>query len=342
MKRLLSLKSAAGAALGLLLAALGGCVVDNDPGPAPITYTGSTAPAVLDPTNAQDLAVLAYLQGYDARDYNGLSNLQGTFGNTRPDGVAPSASRLARLARLLAEGVSARRARAQTTQEFDLPASCNAGSVTGSYTTDFDRNDPTNAPPETFVMHFDQYCVNGLVRGTSVLDGDVTLERAPLDTANGTDRFDARYTFQFDQFHMGPNVLDGTLSLVRQGASAVVTVDVIASGDGHAVYRFENFVAAFTNVAGGLQVTVDGRFYLPATGYVDVVTETPFVIASDQFWPGEGQLVVMGANNALSRLIANDDSASYDVEADFDNDGVIDFGRTTYAWGFQNDFQNFF
>ena len=68
---------------------------------------------------------------------------------------------------------------------------------------------------------------------------------------------------------------------------------------------------------------MDWCLYHPDYGYGDVVTVTPFFIATGDTFPSSGQLVVTGAANSKARLTALS-STQFQVEVDADGDDIYE------------------
>jgi hypothetical protein len=92
-----------------------------------------------------------------------------------------------------------------------------------------------------------------------------------------------------------------------------------------------NFVITSTQESADSLITLNGRYYDPDYGYIDLSTESPGVILTGDENPSAGVLVGKGRNNTKARLTALT-SMTYKVEADTNGDGVYDWNSGTLNW----------
>jgi hypothetical protein len=98
------------------------------------------------------------------------------------------------------------------------------------------------------------------------------------------------------------------------------------------VFKAENFIITDAVASDGSyeDVTMQGRFYIPTEGYVDLSTPQPLHILIADDWPSSGNLKVTGEGNASVTLTALS-NITYRVEIDTTGDGAPE-STTTGNW----------
>jgi hypothetical protein len=95
------------------------------------------------------------------------------------------------------------------------------------------------------------------------------------------------------------------------------------------VYKTEDFTIALTNGSGYVDASINGRYYDPAQGYIDISTPTPLRISGTDYWPSSGIFHAAGDNDAASFTALS--NTTYQLDIDSNNDGTADV-TTTGAW----------
>lgn len=102
------------------------------------------------------------------------------------------------------------------------------------------------------------------------------------------------------------------------------------------VCKIENYQMDITTEGGYDEITINGRFYDPQFGYVDLETTTPLrIYAGDEYFDS-GQLVVTGADGVVGdptrvRFTALTSTACQ-VEADTNGDGIYNHDSRSILW----------
>lgn len=290
-------------------------------GAAGVTYSGSTTPAAITSGNAVAIASTAY-QGGSA---SGSLTLVGVaVGPADQSGGGLSAVPAVAISRVLTDAVRAANLGSRSSSSAIVGASVSVSEPlpdgtcggTASYTGTVD--DVTGAINATF--SFNGWCNDGVtISGSVTVSGQVDVSGPTpvlvalnfsftvLTVSDGTDTFTGTGTISLD-FGTTPESL--TMAMDFRDGSGVV-------------YRVSNFVVTVTPTGGGEDVSLSGRFYHPDYGYGDVVTVTPFFVATGDTFPLSGQLVVTGAAGSKARLTALP-STQFQVDVDVDGDDAYE------------------
>jgi hypothetical protein len=99
------------------------------------------------------------------------------------------------------------------------------------------------------------------------------------------------------------------------------------------VFMVQNYQVQISEGSGGVEVemAIDGRYYDPHEGYVDIDTTVTFVIMYGDDNPSSGVLTVTGANNSSARLTAISSTQCL-VEVDADGDGTYEYSSGNISW----------
>jgi hypothetical protein len=306
----------------LTLAALAACGGGSSSGggtsTGPLVYTGNTSPALITTTNAGQITANVLGSG-------GTSSLL-LSASTPADGVTSLGRRLNRSVRRspLPSG---------TARPLALAVA-------------IDRTEP---------------CEDGgsvRINGTLNDDGTGTLAVAWDDCRQGDDTLSGSATIRVDAFdRVASEITDGTftfprLTLRSSGSSAdlsgsirlqvnlasrteAATANFVTQDGSGQMLKAENLV--FTDVFDNISTptsfveSISGRVFDGVHGFVDIVTNSPFVFGTlTQPFPGSGRITLTGANNAHIRVTAFSTQA---VTLGLDLDGNNVFESTaTLAW----------
>jgi len=311
--------------VGLTLAACGG---NGGGGQSGVTYSGVTTQATVTDSNAVAIATTAYQGGNSG---GALALVGAVVNGVDGSGVGAGGVRALTVSRVLEDAVRTARlgspssARVAAGAAVSVSDNLDPGTCGGSASYSGTANDVTGAFNATFT--FDGWCNDGVtVSGTVTASGQIDLSGPTpglvslefsftvLTVSDGADTFSGR----------------GTISATF-GTSESLTIDMDLQGSDGKIYRASSLVATVSPTAGGDSVTIEGRFYHPDHGYVDVTTPTPFVVASGDSTPLSGQLVVTGSNGSQARLTVLS-STTFQVEIDADGDGTDESTLGPFNW----------
>lgn len=296
---------------------------DGGGGGGGITYTGITAQATIDDTNAVDLSIGAY-QGGDT----GMAI--GTVGAVQTaDHNQIGRSRVLKLVQTSEEAILQVDVNASpgvvvsgaiVTESDTIPGDCGGNA---SYTIEVD--DVTGDFSGT--MNFNDYCSEGvtLTGSTSfsgmfdVYTGDFLQFSLTLDTVTITSGSDSFTT-------------SGSVSFNFQATPLTATMDIRIRDDSTGkVYWVNDYSITLVEGSGYVEFEVSGRYYDPDYGYIDFHTDTPFHIDDGDEWPSAGVLIVEGEGGTEAQLTALS-STTYIVDADTDGDGIYDWDSGVLNW----------
>jgi hypothetical protein len=207
------------------------------------------------------------------------------------------------------------RRQAASSQSESIPGSCggqanvsldlnqSTGGFTGSldFTPDFCDEGVKMAGGMSVTGQMDR-ATQGIVRM------DLSFDR--LDIKDPTDPYAADLS------------MTGTMSL-DVPTNAVTVSAVFRDNIAQKTLKFEAFRVACTTNGDSTSATVTGRFYEPADGYVEFMTDAPLVLASGASNPSAGMVTALGANRTKSRLTALTQTTCR-IDADLNGDG--DYG----------------
>jgi hypothetical protein len=200
------------------------------------------------------------------------------------------------------------------------------GECGGSYTIGADIDSLTGSVSSGTII-YDDYCDGGIIfSGSLTFAGQIDLV---------TKEGDLDFTFTDCTQKEGSDsvTINGTASFASTLTTQTMTFKNLYVRDNtlNKVAWFNNFVIVSTEESADSLITMSGRFYDPDSGYIDLSTESPMVILTDDENPSDGVLVAMGRNNTKARLTALT-STTYEVEADTNGDGEYDWDSGTLYW----------
>ena len=316
-----------------VLAACGGGG-DDGGGYGSISYSGRTDPALIDSTNARRYAVDSYtkersgssvepsglLQASSVSESSGRrGRLQGAMDVI---GVALSGVRKGEGAFVLARGDSGMRAASTGSGRVEGPCG-------GSASFTISSNEQSGSFKGS--LNYNGYCEGGITtNGPATISGTV-------------DRYHERITsmsMRFDSLQSSGNgealTMAGTMDLEVRGSTVTMTMDMLARDDQTGeVIKMENLQVSATAGAGYEERTINGRFYMPSEGYVEIETLMPFRVFDGDEWPSSGRLLITGATGTYggtTRALLTVDSSLCSVEADTDGDNDYDYSSGTFSW----------
>jgi hypothetical protein len=285
----------------LLLQGCGGGGGDSD-GPSSsggTTYTGSTAEATVDASNAKELATGAASgsqQAVASEALSGVAMRPQPTPTTKLGEVAP------RIAQWIGELGNSNAAKTiDVTSEI-----CDAGGTATATTNDAETEG---------TITFSNCAMSDMEGGTLVMNGTVTYNaNTSADSLNMVFNVTVTYIGESQSIYM--TLACTNISSVSISCSMTSDFEGI---DGR-IYRIEDQTVSGNEVS-GFYVTM--TFYDPDYGRVDVTTTQPLTYDCTEAVPGSGMLTLSGAGGS-SATVSFDSCSSYTVTVD----GV----GTTYDW----------
>jgi hypothetical protein len=285
------------------------------------TYSGITIQAAIDQDNATDLAEGAYTGGKVGSSVGSIGVVQDTqIGRPLYLKLTQAIETAIRQIDVHAPpGVV--ELGAIVSESGNIPGDCGGNASYAIQADDVTGEFSGN-------ISFNSYCSGGvtLTGGTS-FSGTFDIDTDQLSQFNlvfnsltgtmGTDSF----------------TLEGTIAYTLQTATSCrITLDLRLRDNGTGkVYWVNNYAMAVSEGSSYIQFQVNGRFYDPDYGYVDISTPTLFRINSGQNWPSQGVMILIGSNGTKARLTANPNS-TFVVDADTDGNGSYDWTSGNLNW----------
>jgi hypothetical protein len=263
------------------------------------TYTGSTAEATIDASNAQELTTGAASGTQQAVASDALTDVASRPQATPTSKIAEIAPRIAQWIDQLSSSNAAKTI--NVSDEI-----CDAGGLAVADTNDAETQG---------TIVFTNCAISDLEGGTLVLNGTVTY------SAN-TGADSVSMVFNVSAVYLGETqAINMTLacnSISSASPSCSITSDF--EGIDGRVYRIEDLTVTGDEVSG---FYVSMTFYDPDHGWVEVTTSQPLTYDCEEAVPGSGMLTLSGASGT-SATASFDNCSSYTVTVD----GV----GTTYDW----------
>ena len=284
-----------------------------------LAYIGLTSQAVITRTNAERMAVEAFLGSYGASkciitERKGKSRFKQT--------LFPE---LFELARSIREKITARDGNARDVMTAVYGGYFYGGPDQCEYTLSL--NEETGDFSGTIV--FRDYNVDGaLFTGTVQISGLADLNSAAIVNVHlffdglTMDQFQGKYKIQGEG-----NIIYGI------DDSLMMSLDILLKDQRtDLVFWINDFEIAAWYEGDYLKSTITGRFYDPEYGYVDVSTLMPVQVYLAVVGAlSGGRLYFVGGNNTWAQL-DNLCTTSYSVRADTDSDGDYDWDSGIHVW----------
>ncbi len=297
----------------------GGESVPDNP-VTPISYTGSTNQAVISTGNAAYIAIGGLQGGAPGTGNSGLGtasiNVSAEWEQNYP--------RLLTLSRTLERSVR----------------NIDSAPLHGEITVSVEYSDIQTRAGECGGMAYYsiRYDDDGNVSGTDTYvdycnDG-VTVSGGINYSGRKTSIYSNEYlelSISFGPFQIvdadGTFTTQGTIDYDYTVSPVAVTMDLLmnCSCDGK-IYRYENFTMTLTEGYNYIDFEMNGRFYEPDYGYLDISTVETFRVHDNASWPDRGEFVFTGNSGTMARFIILSDT-EYAVEVDTDGDGFYDWSK---------------
>jgi hypothetical protein len=302
-------------------------------GTSGLSYSGLTSAAIIEDTNASELAANAYSSGNRGLVFGALGGA--AFNGPDPQPAGPGRLLMIDIIRIFhhsLEDIDFSAAAAQNsastlyTAEDTISGACGGH---GSYAIQV--NDATGVFSGS--LTFSSYCEEDIsINGKTTFSGTVNLDTEELESFSM--RFDSiTGTSRSESF-----TLDGDVDVVVGGVAAVMTMDMLIKDNAlDKVYRIEDYHLTVSEEWSYTSVQASGRFYDPDYGYVTLSTESPLLIHSNDDYPASGRLVLtgkIGSDGGPTRARLTALSAdTCQVEADTDGDGSYnDYDSGVIFW----------
>ncbi len=290
-----------------------------------LSYTGSTSQAVVDNSNANDIASNAYQGGssgfvalgtdLESPGANSLSsNRSGAPGYFRiatflTDSVKRNIS-------LADDGIHAQATKSITQTEV--------GTCGGSITIDLTGDTSTGTVSGTLAET--NYCSygttgNGTITVTGTFDpisGNITkltISTSSFSVKSGSDSF----------------TMSGTMTASFSGSTGTIVMNFLVQDNATLkVFKIENFNISAIYGVSFIDISMSGRFFDPDYGYVDISTPTAFTIANNATWPSAGVMILTGQNSGAKFSAIS--TSLYQIEVDADGNGTYETNMGTFGW----------
>ncbi len=296
--------------------ALSACGGGGGGSTAGIAYTGTTSQASLTVSNGEEISTAAFQNGGSGQGLGTvLSSL--TDVDPIPQKYRPTTSSLVTTLagafskiQLPADVGTIRRAVQSESDSFS--GECGG---TASYTVSVD--DVTGDFNGRFT--FSNYCelddvlngglsMSGNIDSNSVGFGNVTMTMTSLTIRTGNDSF----------------TMDGSMSLNLDDNPIVATMDMkLKDNTTQQVFWVENVRLSIIQTFAYEELSMEGRFYHPDHGYVDITTLTPFRYTGTDAYAFPGVMVATGASGSETTLTSLSNT-SYQIDIDEDGDGSLE------------------
>jgi hypothetical protein len=280
-------------ALAVLAACGGG---GGGSGVETIEYTGVASQAAITNSNAEEMATEAYLGGEAGGQMGGM------FGAVGSGSQAPAPRHLA-FAEMLADtvqGLDVTAPAAGATQSGSQPCdtgnisyTMNVNEVTGDFTGNFSYNNCVFGPQR----------MNGSVTFSGNIDTNGEFTSMTM-TFNAVTVSDGGFSISFGGSMSMSGMLSSPVTMtmnmrIRENSTGSVvwinnyTVSIVTGSDGNGPYE---------------EMTVSGRFYEPAHGFVDLTTIAPLRVYDVDEYPSQGELRFDGLGATYARLVVIDNT----------------------------------
>ena len=119
--------------------------------------------------------------------------------------------------------------------------------------------------------------------------------------------------------------------------SSTANMDIyFQNGEDGDVYWINNFRVETTEIASDLSMNMEGRFYHPTFGYVDLTTPLDVVTDVSDIMPVSGELMLVGekgsAGGATKARLVFMAAGKFRVEADTNGDGIFNWDSGELSW----------
>jgi hypothetical protein len=297
----------------------GGGGDDSGGGASGLTYSGVTAPAQIDESNAAEITGGAFATGLIGDGMVGLSvdrqiksyHIR-NFRSVKVPIILSDSLNLVDFTSPFSGGIQA----ATQTESDIIEGSC-GGTMSYSVSVDDERGTFNGR------FTFSDYCNDGTtINGAAGFNGEMDVDSGEFIEA----------TFSFDNLSGGELFLDGEIQIDFAATPNIVTFNAYGKDPiSGAVFWIKDYSITIDEFAGYVEIEMVGTFYHPDFGYVTLSTPEPLVLHDGDEWPESGTLIVKGANDSKAKLTAID-PFTCTVEVDRDGDGTYEWDSDIISW----------
>jgi len=295
-----------------------------------LTYSGVTTQAVVTRENARNLSSNAMDAGAGGAGFSGIAAL-GTAGNGEDGRARPF---IMGLAMVMESAVAKMDRQSAAEQNPSSAVQSDADTYPGGCGGNYSYNIQVDTDTGVFsgVLVFNGYCDSGItLNGSTSFSGIVNVSLRQVESC----------TINFNSITGASDsesvTMGGQVYLAVSGATTMITMDMMVrdNTDGR-VCKIENYQMDITDQGTYAEITLNGRYYDPDYGYLDLETTEAFLVSDANDYPHAGQLVLNGENGTAggptrARLTALS-ATECQVEADTDGDGTYDYDSGAVPW----------
>jgi hypothetical protein len=147
--------------------------------------------------------------------------------------------------------------------------------------------------------------------------------------------FDFKYLTGGDA--SGSFVIDGTLFLVQKDAETGITMNLFfKEAERNDVFWLNDYHLSIVDDSSTMTLTISGKYYHPAHGYVTLSTQQNLIIDLNRMLPLSGVLLAIGkagtaGGPTTAKLTCHPDGL-FQTEADTDGDGTDEWDSGMLSW----------
>jgi hypothetical protein len=297
--------------------------------PASLTYTGSTARAVINESNAAELASEAVSGGTRANVFTGFAAVATGPESADTNRLAVFASAMvlqnAVVSLHAASPSSTGAAKAVFTEQETINGTC-GGTAFGDLQADDVTGDFSGH------LSFSNFCESNVT-----VNGDTDFSGTINTTTDQIEIITFNFGYLTSSEPSGSFIIDGTMSIVNQPAGFTITMDMyLKDGNSGDVCWIDNYHIEAIEYASYVSMAVSGVFYDPQDGYVSVSTLENLIVYDYDRVPASGVILAEGENGVsggptMARLTCYP-SGLFNVQADTDGDGIYDWDSGDLSW----------
>lgn len=305
--------------LFLLFACGGGSGGGDDSEPPPleeeINYTGLKSPAVITTGNADELAA-----GIFNTDTDVDTSIVGVVIDENTTNVhVPLYSTLSR-------------ALTDAVKRFDFHSVLSGAIVTQEETQQCDSGTvDMYIEIDDVTGGFDGYMsYNDCVRGDMYTDGTIDfVGRIDLNNTNNI-QMTMTFTHLIESYGAESNTYKGKIFTMETLSTYNQVIDYLVRNNmTDSIFMYEDYRINLTDMYSHVAMTLNGRYYHPSHGYIDIITSdiNNIIIEYYQYWPGSGIVTATGDNSSFKIDCEGQDINTYTLAVDADGDGDYEYAN---------------